>query len=274
MARLNLNYAAMVLEQLRTHDPHRYRIVCNDVGLHEDEIDGWRRAAEAMHVPYDEERGINPQDAAFLEREVWDFEATPPENYPLLLHYHPLVIYRHQVLKQADVILAMFLLGNEFTSAQKRCNFDYYDPLTTGDSSLSPPAHSIIASEIGVEERAMQHFRLALLMDLADVAENAAHGVHVASTGGTWMALVYGFGGLRDFDGEISFDPFLPKAWSGLRFPLTVRGQRLYVDVERDRLTLELQEGSGLKVSVRGEAVELRPGEPLSVTLGRRDETA
>ncbi|MDP8927209.1 MAG: glycoside hydrolase family 65 protein [Actinomycetota bacterium] len=274
MARMNLNYAATVLRQLRTQDPHRYRIVCEDVGLRDHEIDDWRRAAEAMHVPYDEERGINQQDAQFLDREVWDFEATPPENYPLLLHYHPLMIYRHQVLKQADVVLAMFLLGNEFTSTQKRCNFDYYDPLTTSDSSLSPPVHSIIASEIGDEERAMQHFRLALLMDLADVAENTAHGVHVASTGGTWMALVYGFGGLRDFDGQICFEPFLPSGWSRLRFPLLIRGQRLYVDVERERLTLELQKGSGLQLSVGGEAVELAPGQRMSVRLGKRDERA
>ncbi|MDP8960627.1 MAG: glycoside hydrolase family 65 protein, partial [Actinomycetota bacterium] len=121
---------------------------------------------------------------------------------------------------------------------------------------------------------AMQHFRLALFMDLADVAGNAAHGVHVASTGGTWMALVYGFGGLRDFDGQISFDPYLPRGWPRLRFPLTIRGQRLCVDVERERLTLELQQGSGLKVSVRGDPVELAPGQRISVELGRRDERA
>jgi alpha,alpha-trehalose phosphorylase len=265
MARLNLNYAATVLEQLREHDPDRYRILRSDVGLRDDEIADWRRAAGAMHVPYDEERGINPQDAQFLQREAWDFEAVPAEKHPLLLHYHPLVIYRHQVLKQADVVLATFLLGNEFTSTQKRGNFDYYEPLTTGDSSLSPPAHSIVASEIGDAERAMQHFRLALLMDLADVAENAAQGIHVASTGGTWMALVYGFGGLRDFDGQISLAPSLPSTWSRLRFPLTVRGQRLHVDIEPERVTLELQHGSGLDVSVRGEPVQVAPGRPVTV---------
>ncbi len=270
MARLNLNYATAVLQELRERDPHRYRVMCSDVDLDDDEILGWRRAAEAMHVPYDEKRGVNPQDAQFLEREVWDFEATPPDHYPLLLHYHPLVIYRHQVLKQADVVLAMFLLGNEFTFAQKRSNFDYYDPLTTSDSSLSPPVHSIIAAEIGEEEGAMAHFRLALLMDLADVADNASDGVHVASTGGIWMALVYGFGGLRDFDGAIQFDPALPAGWSRLRFPLTVRGQRLVADITSDRLTLSLEEGRGLSVSVRGQEVELGPGAPVSVALGER----
>ena len=268
MARLNLNYAITVLEGLQADDPHRYRLLCSDVGLDEAELADWRRAAAAMHVPYDEQRGVNPQDAQFLEREVWDFDATPPDHYPLLLHYHPLVIYRHQVLKQADVVLAMFLLGNEFTPAQKRRNFDYYDPLTTSDSSLSPPVHSIVAAEIGDRDRAMAHFRLALLMDLADVADNASHGVHVASTGGTWMAMVYGFGGLRDFDGQICFDPALPKEWSRLRFPLTVRGQRLVVDLSAEHLTLTLETGATLVVRVRGEPLELSPGAPVSVPLG------
>jgi alpha,alpha-trehalose phosphorylase len=274
MARLNLNYAVSVVTQLREEDTHQYEVLCNDVGLRDEEVDRWRRAAEAMHIPYDEQRGINPQDSQFLEREVWDFEATPPEKYPLLLHYHPLVIYRHQVLKQADVVLAMFLLGNEFTFEQKRRNFTYYDPLTTSDSSLSPPVHSIIASEIGENEAAMDHFRLALFMDLADVAENTAHGVHVASTGGVWMALVYGFGGLRDFDGRLSFDPRLPRGWSRLRFPLTVREQRLAVDLTSDRLTLQLRGGPDLVVDVRGDAVKVAAGEPVTVELGGRDEHA
>src|SRR5690606_35619974 len=131
-----------------------------------------------------------PQDAEFLEKEPWDFAATPPERYPLLLHYHPLVIYRHQVIKQADILLAMFLLGNEFSQEQKRRNFALYDPITTADSSLSPPVHSIIAAEVGEHEKAMEHFRQALFVDLADTANNVGHGVHVASTGGVWMALV------------------------------------------------------------------------------------
>ena len=267
MARLNLNYAATILEQLREQDPERYRVLSADVGLQDDEMKSWRAAAKAMHVPYDDERGINPQDSEFLEREPWDFDATPSENYPLLLHYHPLVIYRHQVLKQADVVLAMLLLGNEFDFEQKRCNFYYYDPLTTSDSSLSPPPHSIIAAEIGDEERAMQHFRLTLLMDLADVAANAAHGVHVASTGGTWMALVHGFAGLRDFDGDFNFSPALPETWSRLRFPLEIRGCRLHVDITPDEIALDLIEGSGLEVKVRGEPVQLRSGEVTTLPL-------
>ncbi|MEX0658194.1 MAG: glycosyl hydrolase family 65 protein [Egibacteraceae bacterium] len=270
IARLNLHYAATVIGTMRVEDPGRYGVLSNDLDLRDEEVEEWEQAADAMHIPYDEKRGINPQDAQFLERERWDFDATPLEHYPLLLHYHPLVIYRHQVVKQADVVLAMFLLGNEFTVEQKRANFRYYDPLTTSDSSLSPPVHAIIAAEIGDAEAAMEHFRLALFMDLADVADNTEHGIHVASTGGVWMALVHGFGGLRDVDGHLSFDPLLPDGCARLRFPLQVRGQRLHVDVDTDRIVLALRDGPDLPVVVRGVAATVTAAEPLTVALGDR----
>src|SRR5690606_34244869 len=132
---------------LREEDAAAYARLVHDTGLEDDEVLAWQRAADAMYVPYDAERGIHPQDANFLEKEVWDFRNTPREHYPLLLHYHPLFIYRHQVIKQADVVLAMVLLGDEFSEEQKRRNFDYYDPLTTGDSSLSACVQAILAAE-------------------------------------------------------------------------------------------------------------------------------
>ncbi|CAA9350993.1 MAG: GH65 [uncultured Nocardioidaceae bacterium] len=271
MARLNLNYAATVIEELRDTDVDRYGQLCHDVGIDDGETAEWRRAAEMMHVPYDEQRGINPQDAQFLEREVWDFDSTPEENYPLLLHYHPLVIYRHQVIKQADVVLAMFLLGNEFGLEQKRRNFDYYDPLTTSDSSLSPPVHSIVAAEVGEAQHAMRHFRLALFMDLADVAQNTDQGVHIASTGGVWMALVYGFGGLRDHDGEISFDPRLPEEWGRLRFKLRVRDRRLDIAITHECISIALLDGEDLAIQVRGKGVELGAGQSIEVEMSGDD---
>ena len=137
------------------------------------------------YIPYDERTKINPQDDSFLDREVWDLKATPKDKFPLLLHYHPLVIYRYQVIKQADIVLAMFLLSHEFTQEQKKLNFDYYDPLTTGDSSLSACIQSIIAAEIGYDDAARKYLRYAVLMDLADVGGNVRDGVHVASIGGT-----------------------------------------------------------------------------------------
>ncbi|HET6966447.1 MAG TPA: glycoside hydrolase family 65 protein, partial [Acidimicrobiales bacterium] len=150
MARVNLEAAARAVQVLQAEDPDSYVALRHACGLRPEEPDAWDRAAAAMYVPYNEELGINPQDEAFLDREVWDLDATPPDHFPLLLHYHPLVIYRYQVLKQADIVLAMFLLGDQFTPEQKRRNFDYYDPLTTGDSSLSAGIQSIVAAEVGL----------------------------------------------------------------------------------------------------------------------------
>ena len=160
-----------------------------------------------MHIPYSEALGIHPQDAVFLEREVWDLENTPREQRPLLLHFHPLVIYRYQVLKQADVVLALFLQGNHFTDAEKLADFEYYDPLTTGDSTLSAVVQSILAAEVGYQDLALEYFRESIFVDLGDLHHNAADGVHVASAGGVWTALVSGFGGMRDHFGDLSVRP-------------------------------------------------------------------
>jgi alpha,alpha-trehalose phosphorylase len=269
MARLNLRMAADVVAEIRRDDPDRYAVLHRETGVTPEEIAEWRRAAESMFVPYDTARGIHPQDTNFLAKEVWDFSNTPRDKYPLLLHFHPLVIYRFQVIKQADIVLAMFLLGHEFSREQKRRNFDYYDPLTTGDSSLSPSIQSITAAELGYEDKAVEYFRNAAFMDLADVAGNTADGVHVASAGGVWLAAVYGFGGLRDSDGTLSFDPRLPRTWDGLRFAVEVRGQRLTVGITHDQVAYELADGPRLVISHQGEHVELTPGETTTCPVRR-----
>ena len=172
-----------------------------------------------MYLPYDEELGINPQDDSFLGLEPWDFANTPPDRYPLLLHFHPLVIYRHQVLKQADVVLAMVLRSDQFPLDQKRRNFDYYDPITTGDSSLSACVQAMAAAQIGYDELAVDYFREALFVDLADTHGNASDGVHVASCGGVWGTIVFGFAGLFDTGAALRFTPSLPVAVGGRVVP-------------------------------------------------------
>jgi alpha,alpha-trehalose phosphorylase len=265
MARLNLTTAVEVVRAVQERSPSAYAALVDSTGVTPDEVDAWQRAAFHMHVPFDAERGIHPQDAGFLEREVWDLDGTPREKFPLLLHHHPLVIYRHQVLKQADIVLAMFLLGNEFSLEQKRRNFDYYDPLTTGDSSLSACVQSILAAEIGYEDKALEYFQYALLMDLANVAGNVVDGVHVASVGGVWMTLVYGFGGLRDFDGELSFDPRLPRGWEALRFRLRFHDRQIAIDLDHERFRFELLEGEPLTITVRDRELSLEVDAPLQV---------
>ena len=265
MARENLWYAASAVETLRRDHPQAFVALSHRTHLDPNEPGDWKRAADNMYIPFDKRTGINPQDDDFLDREVWDIKNTPKEKFPLLLHYHPLVIYRHQVIKQADIVLAMFLLGNEFSREQKKRNFDYYDPLTTGDSSLSACIQAIVAMELGYDAVAMRYLNYAVLMDLADVGGNVRDGVHIASIGGTWMAIVYGLAGMRDYGGKISFNP--QKLVERLCFPLTIRGQRLEVDIGKVAVTYTLQQGEGLTIRHRDEELKLTEGKPVTRTL-------
>ena len=261
MARENLRSAADAVDQLREGSPDLFRALVRQTGLEPGEAAEWRRAADRMYIPFDERLGIHPQDDEFLDLKKWDFANIPADKYPLLLYFHPLVIYRHQVIKQADVVLAMFLLGDEFSPEQKKRNFDYYDEVTTGDSSLSACIQSIVAFEIGYDELALRYLINALLMDLGDVSGNVKDGCHIASMGGTWMGAVYGFAGMRDRGGKLSFRP--AKLMRELRFHLTVRGQLLAVDIKPDGVTYKLEQGDGLTIHHRGEPLKLRPGEPV-----------
>jgi alpha,alpha-trehalose phosphorylase len=270
MARLNLSSAAATVRRLRDERPDAYTALVHDVALDPDEVESWERAAAAMYVPYDDKRGIHPQDSTFLEREVWDLAGTPREKFPLLLHFHPLVIYRHQVIKQADIVLAMFLLGNEFSEEQKRRNFDYYDALTTGDSSLSACVQSILAAEIGNERQAIEYFNYALLMDLANIAGNASNGVHIASAAGVWSSLVFGFGGVRDYEGRLSFSPNLPHVWDRLAFSLRFRDRQIRVHLTHDEERYLVDDGAPLEVTIRGEPHMLSPGTAVAIKRSPR----
>ncbi|MBB1515565.1 glycoside hydrolase family 65 protein [Tessaracoccus sp. MC1679] len=267
MARANLRSAAALMREMRATDDHAYRRVAAALRLDPAEIDEWEACADGMVVPFDETFGIHPQDDKFLSSELWDLPNTPEDKRPLLLNYHPLVIYRFQVLKQADVVLALFLQGDEFTSEEKRADFEYYDPITTGDSTLSGVVQSVMAAEVGYQDMAMQYFLSGLYVDLADLHSNARDGAHIASTGGVWNALVYGFGGLRDHHGRISFDPRLPAGWAALTFPLRIRGSRLRVRLSAQAISFEVEEGGAVDLTVRGAAVTVQPGSPVTVVL-------
>nr|WP_218849491.1 glycosyl hydrolase family 65 protein [Nocardioides perillae] len=270
MARLNLERAADAVEQVRDLDRAAYDRAVHRLDLRPGEVEEWRRCAAGMTIPFDEGLGIHPQDDHFLDREVWDLSRTPSELRPLLLHYHPLVIYRFQVLKQADVVLALFLQGDRFTPEQKKADFEYYDPITTGDSTLSAVVQSVIAAEVGYHEVALDYFHRAAYVDLADLHANTVDGLHIASAGGVWTALVAGFGGMRDHGGRLHLDPRLPVGWEELRFRLRWRGSRLQVTVREAHLDLEVLEAgdeAGVVVDVRGTDHEVAPGRPVSLDL-------
>jgi alpha,alpha-trehalose phosphorylase len=267
-ARANLRAAVAAVHRLRAH-PAASRELATRLGLKRREIAEWERIAEGMHVAFDENLGVHPQHDDFLQREIWDPKEIPREKRPLLLHFHPLVINRHQILKQADVVLAILLHGPAFTPEQKLADFDYYDPITTGDSSLSAVAQSVVAAEVGHQELSLKHFRHGVFVDLADLHGNTKDGVHVASTGGVWLNVVAGFGGFRDDDGVLSLDPHMPPGWQHLRYRLTAHGTRVLVDQTRDLLTLTAETGAGLEIVVRGVPLRVVPGAPVAYDLDR-----
>ena len=268
MARFNLRVAAEMVRRIEAEAPEAHRDMCARLTLKEDEIGEWERAAEGMFIPFAEDMQIHPQDAHFLEKEVWDLAATPPEHKPLLLNFHPLVIYRFQVIKQTDVVLAQLLESSEFSREQKQRDFEYYDALTTGDSTLSAVVQSIIAAEVGYRDLAYRYFDHALHVDLANLHRNSIDGVHIASTGGVWMALVQGFAGMRDSTRRLEFDPRLPARWDRLHFKLAWWGQRIAVTLEQHQIAFDIVEGdTEVDVWVRGGATRVTPGHVTVVPL-------
>jgi alpha,alpha-trehalose phosphorylase len=170
---------------------------------------------------------------------------------------HPLNLWRIQVAKQADVVLAMFVHGHQYSVDQKKRNFEYYEPRTNHGSSLSACIHSIIASEIGKDQDAYDYFRQSVMMDLNDFKDNTGGGIHSACLGGTWMAVVNGFGGMRDYPDGLHFKPVLPAAWKGYRFQVMYKGARVKVDVKPAQTTFTLIQGQQAAFEVGGRKVTL-----------------
>jgi alpha,alpha-trehalose phosphorylase len=227
------------------------------LGVSTEEAASWRDAAAAMYIPFDERLSVHPQHEGFTDYARWDFRNTPEDHYPLLLHYPYFQLYRKQVVKQSDLVLAMYLRSEAFTREQKARNFAYYEPLTVRDSSLSACTQSVIAAEVGQLDLAHDYLAEAALMDLRDVEHNTSDGVHMASLAGAWIALVAGFGGMRAGGGILAFSPRLPGGISELTFRLRYRGRKLRVSVNAERAKYELLDGDPLSVTHHGKEFKL-----------------
>jgi alpha,alpha-trehalose phosphorylase len=228
-----------------------------------EEAAAWRDAARDMVVPWDEQLGVHPQSEGFTDHQVWDFADTPPENYPLLLHYPYFDLYRKQVVKQADLVLALHWRGDAFTDEEKARDFAYYEALTVRDSSLSSCTQAVIAAETGHLELAYDYFGEAVLMDLHDLEHNTRDGVHIASLAGAWLAAVAGFGGMRDHAGTLTFGPRIPARLERLSFRLVYRGRRLQVEVTKKEATYTLLQGEPLRIGNHGETITVSKEAPV-----------
>ena len=222
-----------------------------------EEAAAWRDAARDMVIPWDEALGVHPQSEGFTKHQLWDFANTKPDQYPLLLHFPYFDLYRKQVVKQADLVLALHWRGDAFTDEEKARDFAYYEPLTVRDSSLSACTQAIVAAEVGHLELAYDYFGEAALMDLHDLEHNTRDGVHIASLAGAWLAAVAGLGGMRDHDGFLSFAPKLPPRLERLAFGLRFRGRLLKVEATKDEATYTLAEGKPLEVSHYGDRIRV-----------------
>ncbi|WP_030348379.1 glycoside hydrolase family 65 protein [Streptomyces sp. NRRL S-1022] len=258
MARQNLLAAADAVER---HPREARRL-----GVDEEESADWRDAAEAMHVPYNEELGVHEQHAGFTRYQRWDFDGTRADQYPLLLHFPYFDLYRKQVVKQADLVLAMYTCGDWFErrydEEQIARNFAYYEPLTVRDSSLSACCQAVMAARTGHLDLAYAYASEAALMDLQDLEHNTRDGLHIASLAGTWMALVAGFGGMRRDGERLRFAPRLPERLRRLAFHVQFRGRRLRVDIGADKVTYALLDGPPLRLSHHGEPLTVSTDEP------------
>ncbi len=275
-AKYNLHFAVVFYYLLK--NAGLLEKVADRIGLEEQEIEEFERAEGAMYLPYDKELQINPQDDSFLSKPVWDIEATPKEDFPLLLHYHPLCLYRYQVCKQADTVLAHFIFEDMQSIDVIRNSFLYYEKITTHDSSLSTCIFSIVAAKLGLVNKAYAYLGDSAKLDLFDTHHNTKDGIHTANMGGTYMAVVYGFGGLRLKENGICFNPCIPGGWKSYTFSVRYLGSLIRVKVsgaedaastganEPKKVTseFELVSGDPVRIEVYGRKYRL-DGEKLVI---------
>ncbi|MDI5966476.1 glycoside hydrolase family 65 protein [Streptantibioticus silvisoli] len=260
MAQANLRAAADCAEH--------HQEIARGLGVDHDETEQWRAAADGMAVPYDKRLEVHEQAVGYTGHAEWDFDNTGPDDYPLMLHYPYFDLYRKQVIKQADLVLAMFVRGEAFTAEQKARNFEYYERITVRDSSLSACCQAVLAAETGHLGLAYDYLGEAATMDLLDLEHNTRDGLHIASLAGTWIALVSGFGGMRSDGGELRFAPRLPPEITRLAFRVTVLGSRLHVEVTRNEARYSLDDGDdSLTVRHFGRRLTVAPGRPAVRTL-------
>lgn len=260
MAQKHLLQAVAMWERLLTERPQILRVLAERIALTSDEVASWLRAAEAMYLGYDEAQAIFAQDDGFLDKPRWPFPMKQSDHRPLLLDYHPLTLYRYQICKQADVVMALVLAGEGTDIACKKRCFDYYEAVTTHDSTLSAPVFGILAAEVGHADKALQYFMGSLRVDLDDLHGNTGHGVHMAAMAGSWLGLVQGFGGMRICEGALHFSPMLPAGWTRYRFSLQWRGRTVTLDIGPDAVVYRMESGASLTIHHRGVPFELRPG--------------
>ena len=266
LAQYHLNWAVKFYNELKSHPVFKKMI--KRIRLSSVEIDLFKKAASYMHLLYDEKLKINPQDDSFLQKEILDIDSIPKNHFPLLLNYHPLHLYRYQICKQPDTVLAHFIIEDAQSHETMQNSFEYYEKITTHDSSLSKCIFSIMAARLGKEQKAYEYFGNAAKLDLFDLQHNTKDGVHTGNMGGNYMAIVYGFGGLRLKADGVFFSPMLPQKWTGYKFRILYRGTRFMVSISKGKFSFHLEDGEPQKLHVYGKEYVLT--KTLTVSMEKK----
>ncbi|MFD2922840.1 glycoside hydrolase family 65 protein [Halobacillus naozhouensis] len=268
MAKHNLIWAVKAYQLAKRKNSKRVKDLAETLCLTKEELEEFKQAAVTMNLPYDSQFGINPQDDTFLNKAVWDMKNTPADEFPLLLHFHPLTLYRYQVCKQADTVLAHFLLEDEQDFETIRNSYNYYEKITTHDSSLSTCVFSMMAAKLGDLEKAFHYFGDSARLDLDNMHGNTKDGLHMANMAGSFMAIVFGFAGLRIKENGLHFTPKLPEQWSDYSFHVHGQGQLISACVTSQYMRLKLIDANRpVEVHVNGLHYRIKPDETLKVFL-------
>lgn len=262
-AKHHLLWAGKIYDRLK--EEGKLKKLEDSIGITQEEIEGFKEAAEKMYLPYDEDLDINPQDDSFLSKKKWDIATIPQDQGPLMQHYFLYHIYRYQICKQADTVLAHFLFEDEQKLSTMGHSFEYYEKVTTHDSSLSRCIFGIMAAKLGMKEKAYEYFDFSSKMDICNSQKNTKDGIHTANMGGTYMGVVYGFLGLRVKEAGFFFQPILPDQWEKYSLRLVLRGNVIEITVDKKTCSFHLLKGDGLTLHVYGKAYKLEHG--LTVQL-------
>lgn len=257
MARRHLLFAADAVENLAVSDPGAHRQLVQQLGLSGAELLDWRRAAERMWLPVDAALGVHPQDDTFLDKPLFPGLPDDPGHRPLLMRVHPMVLYRHRLTKQGDVLQAHLTAGLDVNLAQIGRDFAYYEPLTTHDSTLSMTAFASCAAWLGDDAKCIDYWRQTALVDLGNLHGNSDHGLHMAAMAGSWLVLAQGWARLRFDDEHLRFAPRCPDGWERLSLRLRWQGSLVELTVTPAAATYRLLDGPPLTLFDHGRAIAL-----------------
>lgn len=244
---------AYTLEKLQTADKE----AVNRTNVTEEEKQKWQDIIEKMYYPYDAERDVFVQHDTFLDKELMPVSQLAKTDLPINQNWSWDKILRSCFIKQADVLQGIYFFNNQFTKAEKQRNFDFYEPMTVHESSLSPSVHAILAAELEMSEKAVELYARTARLDLDNYNNDTEDGLHITSMTGSWLTIVEGFAGMRTFADTLSFKPFVPVDWDYYRFHINYRGRLIFIEVNQTETSLTLLSGEPLTLNLYDEVVEL-----------------